>query len=193
MKYFKQLFDLPVYTNLAEEYAKIRDEHDIPYESQVCLNSTVDDPDNPFKGAGSIYFNWEDAEWREDENGHEYLHVEPYENPLSDSDFKVLCSQFKGTVFEELYNFLDEHYNIGRVVLFKSKRGTCLGWHRDRCKRLHFPIKTQEGCFMIVQDEMMHLPQETWWLADTTVDHTAVNASKSDRLHLVVNILDDKK
>jgi hypothetical protein len=72
----------------------------------------------------------------------------------------------------------------------KSLPKTCLSWHVDDTKRIHYPIKTQEGCFMIIEEEIKHLPQHTWWLTNTLVKHTAMNASLEDRVHLVVTLLE---
>ena len=73
-----------------------------------------------------------------------------------------------------------------RLMMINPK--TCLSWHTDSSPRLHYPIKTQEGCMMIIEDEVFHLNQNTWYMADTTFKHTALNASKEARIHLVVEI-----
>ena len=43
--------------------------------------------------------------------------------------------------------------------------------------------------FMIIEDEVKHLPNNTWWLTDTTHNHTALNGSTKDRIHLVAVLL----
>ena len=93
-------------------------------------------------------------------------------------------------MFEDLYNVLRKNYNVGRVRLMKSPPKTCLSWHVDDTKRIHYPIVTQEGCFMLIEDEVKHLTQHTWWLTNTLVKHTALNASLEDRIHLVATLLD---
>jgi hypothetical protein len=70
-----------------------------------------------------------------------------------------------------------------------SKPKTCLSWHTDSSKRLHYPLKTQEGCFMVIEDEVFHIPKNQWWLTDTVLPHTAFNSSKELRIHLVASIL----
>jgi hypothetical protein len=74
----------------------------------------------------------------------------------------------------------------------KSKPKTCLSWHVDTTPRIHFPIKTQDGCFMVIDNEVQHLTKNTWWWTNTVAPHTAFNASKEDRIHLVAVVLDDK-
>jgi hypothetical protein len=60
----------------------------------------------------------------------------------------------------------------------KSEPKTCLSWHVDFSTRIHYPMKTQEGCFMVIADEVCHLTENTWWWTDTVLPHTAFNASK---------------
>ena len=66
---------------------------------------------------------------------------------------------------------------------------TCLSWHEDQTPRLHYPIKTQSGCFMVIENESKHLKQNQWYWTNTTVPHTAFNGSKQPRLHLIVTVL----
>ena len=110
--------------------------------------------------------------------------------PLQEEQFTTLCSAFKGTLFEEVYNTLSEKYKLGRVRLMNSQPKTCLSWHKDDTTRIHYPMKTQEGCIMVIQDEVKHLEQNTWYHTNTRVKHTAVNASKETRLHLVACVLE---
>ena len=187
MSYYKEL-DFPTY-DLLSEFNKLMDngtiswfEHDC--QDQICLNSTKDDPDNIFLGRASLYYDWDKSYI---ENG---KIVTPLRvPPLKEEQFTTLCSAFKGTLFEEVYNALSEKYTLGRVRLMNSQPKTCLSWHKDDTNRIHYPIKTQEGCMMIIQDEVKHLEQNKWYHTNTTVKHTAVNASKETRLHLVACVL----
>ena len=63
-----------------------------------------------------------------------------------------------------------------------------MSWHGDFTLRLHYPLKTQDGCFMIIEDQMMHIPLNTYVLTNTIKQHTAVNSSLEDRIHLVFSI-----
>jgi hypothetical protein len=42
---------------------------------------------------------------------------------------------------------------------------------------------------MVIEDEVKHLEQNKWYFTNTTKEHTAFNASKENRIHLVANIL----
>lgn len=186
MKYFRKLHNLPAY-DLYTEFKRL----DIPwYQNQVCIN-TVLGVDDYKLGCGSLQYNWEAAETRVDENGEEYKYVPEYDVKYSERDFTELCSLFVDTSFESVYNTLKEEYNLGRVRLMKSKPKTCLSWHKDTSPRIHFPVKTQEGCIMVIEDECFHIPNNEWYWTDTTVKHTAFNGSFEDRIHLVATIIGD--
>lgn len=157
--------------------------------NQICLTSVPGQEDNCYLGCGSLYYDWSTQRTEIDDNGTEKIVVDTFENPLHDIDFTELCTMFKGTLFENIYNELSEQYNIGRVRLIKSSPKTTMTWHVDDTLRIHYPIKTQDGCFMIIDNEVKHLPVNSWWMTNTTKCHTAVNASKEDRIHLIVNVL----
>jgi len=154
---------------------------------QICLNSTKDDPDNFLLGRGSLYYDWDNSK---EVNGE--LVVPSRENPLKEQDFTELCSVYKGTHFEEIYKELNKYFVVGRVRIMNLRPKQCLTWHCDDTYRIHYPMKTQDGCMMIINNEVKHLPQNTWWKTFTTSNHTALNASKENRFHLVACVLEKR-
>ena len=185
MKYFKKIDSLPTF-DLYEEFKKLNINW---YQNQICINAVPEAIDDYKLGCGSLQFNWEEAQTRVNDNGDKYTHVPEYDIRHNEKDFTVLCSLFVDTLFEIVYNSIIEEYGtVGRIRLMKSKPKTCLSWHKDTSPRLHFPIKTQDGCIMVIEDEVNHLPQCTWWLTDTTKMHTAFNGSNEERIHLVVSL-----
>ena len=69
----------------------------------------------------------------------------------------------------------------------KPKR--CYTYHYDLTKRFHIPIKTNDKCFFIVDKEVIQFPADgNHYILDTTKNHTAINASKEDRIHLIGNL-----
>lgn len=190
MTYFQELHDLTVYNNLLEELSYI----DVKWKkNQICINSVLGQENNTSLGSGSLYYDWSNSYTYRDRFDNKKLHVPLHENPLSENDFNVVCNQFKETIFEDLYNELNKRYVLGRLRLMRSDPKTCLSWHTDQSPRLHFPIKTQEGCFMVIDDQVKHLEQNKWYYTETTVPHTAFNASKEDRIHFVGVILEDRR
>lgn len=152
---------------------------------QVCINTIPGHETDTSLGAGSLYYDWEKAERSADGS----LNAPKKEQSLNESDFTELCDQFKGTLFEEVYNALKNKYNLGRIRVMDLTPKTCLSWHTDTSPRIHYPLKTQQGCFMVIQDEVFHIPQNEWWQTNTTVPHTAFNGSTDTRLHLVASII----
>jgi hypothetical protein len=190
MTYFQELNNLTVYYNLLDELSKL---DSVWQGNQICINSVRGHEKNTSLGAGSLYYDWDNSYSYKDQHGNEKLHVPPYENPLDENDFGIVCDQFKGTVFQDIYNELNEIYVLGRLRLMRSKPKTCLSWHTDQSPRLHYPVKTQEGCYMVINDQVKYLEQNKWYYTETTKPHTAFNASKEDRIHLVGVILEDRR
>jgi hypothetical protein len=189
MEFFKKL-DLNIYEDLLLEINKMISSGIISWNNnQICINTVEDKSDNYWLGTGSLILDWEKYKASEN-NGIVKIEIPPKSVVLKEKDFCVVCDQFKNTVFEDIINMLKSRYTIGRVRLMKLDPKSCLSWHVDSGFRLHFPIKTQSGCFMIINDEVMHLPEKTWWWTDTTKNHTALNASKESRIHLVVSVVE---
>ncbi len=193
MKYYTQLTDLPI-LDLHNELITLAQNQTLVWTAanQFCLNTVPDRPSDYMFGTGSLTHDWENSREVVDEYGNSTTVVELYETPYQESDFTVLCDQFKNTLFEQAYNAICEKYVVGRIRIMRSRSKTCLSWHPDAHPRLHYPIKTQHGCFMVIEDEVMHIPHYTWWLTDTLKYHTAFNASKEDRIHLVTTVIDTK-
>ena len=191
MKYFKKI-DLPVYTGAAKEMDRLLKSETISWcYGQICLNSTVEQSDNYRLGTGSLQYDWDNKRDEISPTG-EIKSIVPLRYVIiNECDFVVLCNQFKNTIFEDIYNIVNQNYRIGRARLMKTESKTCLSWHTDPSCRLHYPIKTQEGCSMVIEDEVCHLKQDTWYITSTNHKHTAFNASLESRIHLVFDLLDD--
>jgi hypothetical protein len=184
MSFFKILNDLPT-PDLYAEYISLVANKVIPaVNDQLCINSTIDKPNDIFHGRGSLFYDWDNKVMIDQK-----IEVPLRAVPLKETDFTTICDQFKGTLFEDAYNHLRKKYTVGRVRIMRSKPKTCLTWHTDDTQRVHYPMKTQEGCMMIIEEEVKHLAQNTWWEINTFPLHTAINASTEDRYHLVAVIL----
>lgn len=78
-----------------------------------------------------------------------------------------------------------EKYGVVRTRIMKSNPRSCLSLHRDLSKRIHIPLFTNENCFMVIDDQVFRMLPDNIYLADTTLPHTAVNASFEPRAHIV--------
>lgn len=190
MKFFKELDNLPIldlWTPLQNMLAN--DTLVWGKNNQICINTIPPHIDDYKLGTGSLTQDWDNAVITVDKNGIEKYDVPLLKKPRKEKHFTELCSQFVGTEFEIVYNALKSNYNIGRVRIMKMSPKYCMTWHTDSTPRIHFPIKTQPHCFMLIEDEVKHLELEKWYETETTKFHTALNASVEDRIHLVATIL----
>jgi hypothetical protein len=189
MKNFEIIKDLPVLP-LYEEFKNMIESKKVNWtiHRQICINSIPGLTYDTGLGAASLEYDWNNYKTLPDGT----LQVPKRETILTEEDFTAICDVFKGTLFEEVYNALNEKYILGRVRLMEAKPKTCLTWHKDTSKRLHFPLTTHEGCFMVIDDEVQHIPLDTWCLTRTTQPHTAFNGSKEVRIHLVAVILGER-
>lgn len=193
MKNFEPLTDLPI-LDLQSELDKMIENDKVYFNrhNQICINTLPDQPDSFFAGAGSIWYDWENAKEIVKDDGSIDFIVEERKVIPKETDFSILCSVFKGTMFEQAYDALKHKYgeNLGRIRIIRMRSKSCLTWHQDSSYRVHYPIKTHEGCLMIIEDEVKHMPQYTWWHTNTIPFHTALNGGPSDRIHLVCAIHD---
>lgn len=153
--------------------------------NQICINDAIENSSDVLSGVGSLNSDWSKFKFVSGE-----LRVPRQQHVKKEIDFKYICNQFKYTVFEDIYKELCSKYKIGRVRIMRSKPKTCLSWHNDKTSRIHYPLKTQEGCFMLFEDQVFHLEKETWYITYTKNYHTAFNSSTENRVHLVASVLD---
>jgi hypothetical protein len=184
--HFEEVKDLPAFPFLLKELTPTMTEC-LNTHGQIGINSIPGFEHDHTLANGSLIKDWANLKITNNDV------VTKYEIPnkterLRERDFTVLCDLFKGTSFEKIYNLLNDRYILGRVRIFKSEPKTCLTWHNDGSPRLHYPMKTQPGCFMVIEDEVKHMDQDRWWMADTVKLHTAFNGSKESRIHLVAVI-----
>ena len=98
--------------------------------------------------------------------------------------------EFKYPLFDLPYvnQFIKEH-NMTHTRVMKLLPRTCYSYHKDMTKRIHIPVTTNEHCWVVVNEEMSHLPANgSYFVVDTTQMHTAVNASSEERIHILGNI-----
>ena len=194
MKHFTPLNDLPV-LDLKTELSRLVTDGVIQWaknDNQISLTTIKGNEDDYLLGVGSLVFDFSRLETVKYPDGSEKLEVPKFDVPRQEADFTVLCSQFKNTLFETVYDALASKYHLGRVRLMRSNPKTCLSWHIDYNPRVHYVIDTYTGCFMIIEDELHHMPNNTWWHTNTLLKHTALNSSDNTRTHLVATILGEK-
>ncbi len=82
-------------------------------------------------------------------------------------------------------NRIFEKYNMVRSRIMPMHPKVCYTMHSDMTKRIHIPLITAPDCRMVIQDKVYMLDLGKVYLTNTTLPHTAFNASKGVRVHIV--------
>jgi hypothetical protein len=97
--------------------------------------------------------------------------------------YNQLNPYFKDTIFEKL--IVD--YKLYRTRLMWVNKMSCYSIHKDSTPRIHIPLVTNPECYFVFKDDASFIHMETghvYW-ADTRKNHTFINCSEMERLHLV--------
>jgi aspartyl/asparaginyl beta-hydroxylase (cupin superfamily) len=72
---------------------------------------------------------------------------------------------------------------------------TVFDMHRDSAPRAHIALTTNPDCFLASGDgQAHHVPADgNLYVFDTTLPHTAFNASREDRMHITISLADEEK
>lgn len=101
--------------------------------------------------------------------------------------------EFVYPLFDTPYiNSIIKQHNLYRVRLMRLSSKTCYSYHQDQAKRFHIPITTNDKCFFVIDDIVSRYPADgSYYIIDTTKNHTAINASWEDRIHIIGNMKSD--
>jgi hypothetical protein len=151
---------------------KIREEINLlpEYKFQISLQ-TVEGCDDPFYGTGAI--------------------VDPKEYPTYQDAQKaasILEKEFIHPMFPELeyINSILSELKMYRTRMMRLIPGKCYNYHQDSTKRMHIPVYTNEDCFLIIDDVVHRYPANgSNYEVNTLLKHTAVNAGREERIHIV--------
>lgn len=145
---------------------------------QTMSNTPVEE--QKLKGCLSLYYDFDNHDPK-DPNSKPVIR----DVILKEEDFSEVCDYLKGTYTEEVVNLLSSEYGIvrGRYMMMNWK--SCLTYHHDETPRIHLPLITNDGCFMIIDGNTEKLHESVTYHVDTTKDHTALNAGKHLRFHMV--------
>lgn len=107
--------------------------------------------------------------------------------PDWEHSFKHLQPELAGTAVADYLEWLAVPVYRTRIMLSRPK--SCYSIHRDYSPRLHLPLVTNTQCNFLFTEpaRLIHMPAagDTFWV-DTRYEHTFLNGSVYDRLHLVM-------
>jgi hypothetical protein len=100
-----------------------------------------------------------------------------------------LKEEFKGTVWETLYNSLPVRKGEARIIILDPAH--CYQIHADIDDRYHLNISGEECYLMdLIREQMFRLEQDgIWYNMDAGLLHTATNFGRRARIQLVVRHL----
>jgi len=101
----------------------------------------------------------------------------------------IIKDEYKGTVWETIYNSLPE--NKGEARLIKLDPGTCYRSHSDIDDRWHLSISSDRSYLVDLEsDNMYHITTDgKWHTINTGIKHSAANFGSKSRIQLVVRKL----
>jgi hypothetical protein len=100
-------------------------------------------------------------------------------------DYNLLNPYFKDTIFEKLIS----DYKMYRTRFMWVNRMSCYSIHRDSTPRIHIPLITNPECYFVFKEgdtaKLTYMETGNVYWADTRNNHTFMNCSEMERLHLV--------
>lgn len=106
-----------------------------------------------------------------------------------EQSFNKIHPNIKGTAIEDYIQWLDVPVFRARLMLTRPKFAYSI--HKDYSPRLHLPVFTNPQCFFVFKEpaEFIHMPADgRTYFTNTTKEHTFMNGSTHDRLHIVMAI-----
>lgn len=105
-------------------------------------------------------------------------------------DFSIFNDELKSTPFHDVYRSMP--FTVGRMRLNLLPPKVVFPMHRDSAPRAHIALLTNPDCFLTSQTpEIHHIPADgNVYIFDTTLPHTAFNASQQGRIHLTMSLAD---
>ena len=133
--------------------------------------------------AGSQVINLQDYGFDIDPS--QQLFSSPLMTDLGFTDEKAV----KFTMNCKYINQLITSLKMFRTRLISLPPMRCLPWHRDNFPRIHIPVWTHQGSFMVVKNRTYFLNTGQAYFVNTTNMHSAMNCNKTqNRLHIIGSV-----
>lgn len=108
--------------------------------------------------------------------------------PIKMKEFDFIYPIFNVKYINELM----KEMKLYRTRIMRMKPFTCYSLHKDFSLRLHIPLITNEKCFLVVDNKVIRYPADgNYYILDARKEHTAVNASQEERIHLIACVKDE--
>jgi len=103
-----------------------------------------------------------------------------------DSDYTTLHPELKGTYIDEVFEVIP--FKPFRARLMVLDPAVCYSIHKDDTPRYHIAVTTSPDARFVFVDrqKVIHIPADgRVYFVDTREKHTAFNAGRAPRLHIV--------
>lgn len=110
--------------------------------------------------------------------------------PKPHPTLNIYHCKYKNDLDLEFLKDIKEKYNIANFVVACISPNFIMNWHTDYFagSRIHFPITTNNDCFIETEDTRINcLPNNVYFL-DTNINHSACNLGNTNRLHLIGDV-----
>jgi hypothetical protein len=112
-----------------------------------------------------------------------------------EGDYSVVNAEFRDSAVEELLRALP--FRFGRSRLMRMRPKACLSIHADPSRRYHYAITTNPSCYILDiakgAGRFHHIPADgRLYQMDAHRMHTAMNAGREERVHLVICSADEE-
>jgi hypothetical protein len=126
------------------------------------------------------------------------LTVKKYDETLIERNEPIysIATEF----LKDTLNFLKEYYDgtIFKIILPRLKAGSSIGLHRDSSfslmvpHRVHIPIVTNEDVMFGCGASRLNMKVGNLYEINNSLKHWVVNRSHQDRIHLIVDVIENK-
>jgi len=108
--------------------------------------------------------------------------------PIKMKEFDFIHPLFDLTYINELM----KEMKLYRTRIMRMPPKSCYSLHKDFSLRLHIPLVTNEKCFLVIDNEVIRYPADgNFYILNAKKEHTAVNASLKERIHLIACVKDE--
>jgi len=109
------------------------------------------------------------------------IYRKPDKLDILNCELDYLCKKYKGRVVKCVFANLPAH---SEIIKHWDSASSLICSHR-----LHLPIKTNSEVDFYIEDKSYSLKEGVWYEINNQKNHSVINKSSMDRVHLMVDIL----
>jgi hypothetical protein len=130
--------------------------------------------------------------WSENVNNYNYDNIDIRTNRNDKLSEEVWIAAKK------IRDYYGPNYKITKLMLVKLLGNSIIEEHIDQgilqnVHRCHLPIRTNDQCKFIINNSHYNLKENCVYELNNAVNHSVVNESKQNRIHLMVDIFNESK